>query len=223
MTENDFLPSGYEQPKTGGGYTKLEVGKTKLRILSKPLMLWVSWNNKVVSRIAFAGIESKPAKGAGSDDSVVHAWGMIVWNYNTSRIEILELDKQGCIASLKSYAENPAWGHPKNYDVIIEKTGSGKENTKYVLTVDPPSPVPNDAIEAYTENPIDLNQLLIPNGNPFLDKVQAANPANVNTQPAATSAKVVTPENWVAGDAVPAGYKVNPDNGLLEKKALPFG
>lgn len=218
---SDFLPAGYVQPKTSGGFTKIEAGTNKFRILSAPLIIWLQWTEGKPSRHVFNPEIAKPVKGSGANDSVVHAWAMVVWNYKTEKIEVMELDKQGCLSTLREYAENPKWGHPKEYDIIITKTGSGRENTKYALTVDPKEPLSNEIIEAYTENPVDLN-LLLKNENPFLSKDLAANPANVNTQPAVTNEKIVTPENWVAGDAVPVGYKVNPENGLLIKNKLPF-
>jgi len=219
---NDFLPQGYVAPVSSGGYTKLKAGQNRMRILSAPLLVWIEWRDGKPIRHPYTTPDAKPAKGAGQKDSVNFAWAMIIWNYDTEKIEIFELDKVGCRTTLEGYAQNPKWGHPKEYDVIIEKTGSGQENTKYTLTVDPKEPVSDNIVDAYTETPIDLNQLLVTNGNPFLQKQTAANPANVNTQPAASAAKVVTPENWVAGDQVPAGHAVNPNTGMLEKKKLPF-
>jgi len=220
---NDFLPVGYEVPTSGGGYAKLETGENKFRILSSPLMTWLEWRDGKTKRHRFVNKEETPApaKGTGEKDSVKHAWALIVWNYKTEKIELLEIDKQGVIAAIKALSEKPAWGHPKNYDIVISKKGSDLK-TEYMTTPEPPSPVSSHIVEAYTENPIDLNQLMVEGGNPFISKDVAANPANLNAQPVSTSEKVVTPENWVAGDKVPAGHQVNPDTGALEKKKLPF-
>jgi len=218
---NSFIPAGYEQPTSGGGFTKLENGENKFRILSSPLLMWLEWRDGKPIRHAFKQGEPKPQKGADQKDSVKHAWGLIVWNYKTQKIEVMELDKQDVISSILALSEKPAWGHPKNYDVVITKKGSGMD-TEYMTTPEPPSEPSNAIIEAYTETPIDLNQLLIQGGNPFIAKNTAADPTNANTQPAATATKVVTPENWVAGDQVPAGYEVDPATGALAKKKLPF-
>lgn len=218
---NDFIPQGYEQPTSGGGFTKLETGENKFRILSSPLLLWLEWRDGKPTRHPFKQGEPKPAKGTDQKDSVKHAWGLVVWNYKTAKIEVLELDKQDVISSILALAEKPAWGHPKNYDIVITKKGSGMD-TEYMTTPEPPSEPSNEIIEAYTETPIDLSQLLITGGNPFIAKNTAADASNPNAQPAASNAKVVTPENWVAGDAVPAGFVVDPETGQLKKKALPF-
>ncbi len=220
--ENSFIPAGYTQPTSAGGFTKLETGDNKLRILSSPLLMWLEWNDGKPTRHPFKQGEPAPKKGAGLKDSVKHAWGLIVWNYKTEKIEVCELDKAGVIAMILSLSEKPAWGHPKNYDIVITKKGSGME-TEYITAPEPPSAVSDVIIEAYTENPVDLMQLFVPSGNPFLGKATAGNPANPNTAPATTSAKVVTPENWVAGDEIPAGYILNPiGGGDIVKKKLPF-
>lgn len=219
--ENSFIPQGYEQPKSGGGFTKLEDGNNKFRVVSDALLMWLEWRDGKPIRHRFTQGVEKPAKGAGQKDSVKHAWGLVVYNYKTKQIEICELDKQAVISSLLALAQNPAWGHPKNYDLIINKKGSGME-TEYMLTPEPPKEPSNEVIEAFTETPCDLNQLLVEGGNPFLAVASAGNTANPNTQPAQTNAKVVTPDNWIAGDTVPAGYQVNADSGSLEKKKLPF-
>lgn len=223
--ENSFLPQGYEQPKSGGGFTTLVEGANKLRVVSDALLMWLEWRDGKPKRHPYTSPDNKPAKGTGQKDSVAHAWGLGVYNYKTKQIEVFELDKQGAITQLLALVQNPSWGHPKKYDIIITKSGSGMD-TKYNLAPEPPSDPSNEVIEAFTETPFDLNQLLIENGNPFLNAstpAPAGNPQNPNTQPMQqTNAKVVTPENWVAGDAVPAGFAVNADTGALEKKKLPF-
>lgn len=219
--ENSFIPQGYVQPTSAGGFSKLETGENKFRILSSPQMIWLEWRDGKPVRHPFANGVAKPAKGAGQNDSVKHAWGLIVWNYKTKSIEVLELDKQDVISTLLALSEKPAWGHPKKYDIVITKKGSGLD-TEYQTTPEPPSEPSDEIIEAFTETPVDLSQLLVPNGNPFIGKNQAANPANPNAQPAASAAKVVTPENWVSGDQLPQGWVLNAEGTAIEKKPLPF-
>jgi len=218
---NDFIPAGYQQPTSAGGFTKLENGENKFRILSSPLLMWLEWRDGKPIRHPFKQGEAKPQKGNDQKDSVKHGWGLIVWNYKTQKIEVFELDKQDVISSLLALAEKPAWGHPKKYDIVITKKGSGMD-TEYMTTPEPPSEPSDAIIEAYTETPIDLNQLLVSGGNPFISKNVAADPTNVNAQPQTTNEKVVTPDNWVAGDQVPAGYVVDSETGKLKKKDLPF-
>lgn len=221
MSTDAFLPASYEAP-TSGGFSKIEAGDNQFRILSNPLLMWVIWQGGTVRRVPYltpeGTIVEKPIKGAGENDSVNHVWAVVAFNYKTSKVEVLEINSQVIIAALSKHAKDADWGHPKNYDIVITKTGSGKEGTKYTFTAKPHKPV-TDAIKvSYTETPIDLNQLLVNGGNPFLQA--GGSPAST---PAATpAAKVVTPENWVIGDALPAGYKVSEDGKTLVKDDLPF-
>lgn len=214
MSEKSFIPNGYEPPVNGGGFTKLEPGDNKFRVLSSPLMMWLIWADGKPRRIKFDR-ENKPAKGIGQKDSVKHAWGLVVWNYKTEAIEVLELDKQTVIADLYKYAADEDWGHPKHYDIVIAKSGSGMD-TEYSFIAKPKKAPAQVIIDAFVENPIDLNQLLVENGNPFLSN--GGNTAS--TAPAKEEAKVVTPENWVAGDKIPDGYVADGDG--IKKKTLPF-
>ncbi|QCW20360.1 hypothetical protein [Flavobacterium phage FPSV-S1] len=220
MSNDAFLPASYEAP-TSGGFSKIEAGDNKFRILSNPLLMWVIWEGGNVRRVNYlnpdGSIVEKPSKGGGDNDSVNHVWGVVAYNYKTQKIEVLEINSQVIIASLSKHAKDADWGHPKNYDIVITKTGSGKEGTKYSFTAKPHKPVEEAIIVAYTETPIDLNQLLVNGGNPFLQSGGA--PASTLAAPAA---KVVTPENWVIGDPLPAGYKMNEDGKTIKKDDLPF-
>lgn len=218
MSEESFVPENYEPPATGGGgYTKIELGENRFRILSAPLMMWVTWEAGKATKIKYAGDSNKPAKPTGENGSVKHVWGLVVWNYGTSCIEVLELDKQTLIAPLLSHSKDKDWGHPKGYDVIFKKEGSGRDGTKYSFMPKPHTPLGEEAKEAYLANPIDLNQLLVADGNPFLSSEGTPAPAK-----AATPVKTVTFENWAKGDAAPAGYKINEAGDGLVKDDLPF-
>lgn len=213
MSTDAFLPQDYEAPKGGGGYTELEAGDNKFRILSNPFMMWLSWTDGKPSRIAYiqnGAVVAKPAKGSGQKDSVKHAWGLIVWNYKTEKIEVFELDKQDVIGGLTAYAKNPKWGHPKKYDIVINKTGSGMD-TEYKLVVEPHSAPSQEIVDAYIANPIDLTQLLVEGGNPYLDTAGAA--------PAAPAQNAAAPVNNAAAAAAPVtGTTVAAE----EKDDLPF-
>lgn len=215
MSNDNFLPNDYEVPTSGGGFTKLEPGDNRLRILSSPLMVWLIWLDGKPIRVPFDK-DKKPDKGTGEKDSVKHAWGLVVWNYATKAIEVFELDKQNVIAALYKYAADKDWGHPKHYDIVINKSGSGLK-TEYSFIAKPKTPPAQEIIDAFIDNPIDLTQLLVDGGNVFLSNAGATD----STEPAADNKKVVTPENWVTGDEIPDGHKVGED-GKLEKNKLPF-
>jgi hypothetical protein len=215
MSTEQFIDESYEVPSSGGGFTKLEQGENKLRILSSPLMLWIEWKDGKVTRTKYDP-NNKPAKGDGQKDSVKHGWALVVWNYKTEAIEVFELDKQDIIRGLTKHAKDADWGHPKKYDVIIEKKGSGME-TEYSLVCKPPREAAGEIVDAFIENPVDLSKILT-GDNPFLSNGGSSE----STAPAAEAKKEVTAENWTVGDDIPAGFKLSEDGKSIEKKKMPF-
>ena len=166
MSTDSFIPQDYKVPSGSGGFTKLENGDNKFRILSNPLMMWVSWVDGKPYRSKF-DLSQKPSKGPGPKDSVKHAWGLVVWNYSTSQVEVMELDKQSIISGIATHAKDPDWGHPKNYDIVINKSGVGMD-TEYKLICKPQKELSQDIIDAFIDNPVDLSQLLVDGGNVFM-------------------------------------------------------
>lgn len=224
MSTDVFIPESYEAPSSGGGFTKLETGENRFRILSNPFMMWLSWTDGNPSRVPYS--QPKPAKGSGQKDSVKHAWGLIVWNYKTEQIEVFELDKQDIINGLVSHSRDKDWGHPKKYDIVINKTGEGMK-TEYKLVCKPHSEPAQEIVDAFIANPIDLNQLLVEGGNPFISAEGAAAPATENSTvpppaqeaaPAATGDPII--DNYVAGQPIPNGYQAVDGGGI--KKKMPF-
>lgn len=169
MSTEQFVDPSYEAPSSGGGYTTIEQGDNRFRILSSPLMVWVIWNDGKPLRVPY-NKDKKPTLPTGENPSVKHAWLLIVYNYKTESIEVMELDKMTVIRPLLTHAQDPDWGHPKHYDVVIKKEGSGKDNTKYSFIAKPKSEVIQEIKDAYFDTPIDLEELLKPDGNPFLPK-----------------------------------------------------
>jgi len=92
MSTDAFISDDYEAPSSGGGYTKIEQGENRLRILSSPLLVWVIWKDGKPTRVPYDK-DNKPELPAGENPSVKHAWIMTVFNYQTDQIEVLELDK----------------------------------------------------------------------------------------------------------------------------------
>lgn len=218
MILSGFIPDGYEQPTGGGGYTKLEAGENRLRICSKPLLIWIVWENGKVTRSLYKGKDSKPAKPTSTPkDSVKHAWAVIAYNYKTKAIEVWEIDKASIISDLMAYIGNAEYGAPTGYDVTVTKKGSGME-TEYKTIAGVPKDPSDEVMEAYGSTPVNLDNLLS-GKDPFTG--QSDSEASAPGKPA----KTVTPENWVDGDAVPEGYEqvgqVIKKKGAAVKK--PFG
>lgn len=226
MSTDAFIPESYEAPSSGGGFTKLADGDNRFRILSSPFMMWLSWTDGKPSRVPYS--QAKPAKGSGQKDSVKHAWGLIVWNYKEEQIEVFELDKQDIINGLVTHSRDADWGHPKKYDIVINKSGSGMD-TEYKLVCKPHSEPTQEIVDAFLANPVDLNQLLVDGGNPFISATATAAAPATTAAPAATTAPPAqapaatgdpVADAYVAGQPIPEGYQAVDGGGI--KKKMPF-
>jgi hypothetical protein len=193
MSDEKFIDDAYTPPSNGGGYSKIEQGDNKFRILSSPLMTWNIWSNGKCSRIPY-NPDNKPSTPDGENAGVKHAWNMIVWNYQTEAIEIMELDKMTVIAPLLNHAKDEDWGHPKHYDIVITKSGSGKDGTKYALIAKPKKVVSDLIKEGYFATPIDLSEILKDGGNPFLSAPKSAVDIPLSSAPKAEAPKAEAPK-----------------------------
>ena len=147
MTQQDsFLPEGYEAPRgSGHNYAKIEKGENRFRILSKPILGWIDWDNNKPIRCRMA---DKPAKAIDPAKPIKHFWAFVVWNYQQEAIQILEITQATIQASIQALAVDSDWGNPFMYDIKITKTGE-KLDTTYVCKPVPHKPVTSEIQEAY--------------------------------------------------------------------------
>lgn len=131
--QNGFLPEGYEAPKSGNNYMKFEKGENRIRILSKPILGWIDWQDNKPLRFR---MNEKPAKPVDPKRPIRHFWAMIVWNYKQDAIQVMEITQATIQQSITSLASDPEWGKPFGYDIKITKTGEGME-TSYSVNPSP--------------------------------------------------------------------------------------
>ncbi|MGY2133628.1 hypothetical protein ACW9KT_15470 [Hymenobacter sp. HD11105] len=166
-----FLPTNYEAPKpAGGNYTKLQDGENRLRILSNPVIGWVYWStdNKPVRSALNPGAcpaDMRAGDNNGRTERPKEFWAMKVYNYGTQEMQILEVTQTQIKNALAELSRDEDWGHPKNYDLKIGKSGKGLE-TKYAVTPVVPKPVSEEVKTAFNATPITLDALLN-GGDPF--------------------------------------------------------
>lgn len=152
---SDFLPEGYEAPKSNANYLRLEDGENKFRIMSKPIIGWLDWKDKKPYRFP---MDSKPSAPFDPKQKVKHFWAFIVWDYSSSSIKILEITQatiQGAITNLTKDAD---WGSPFSYDIKIVKTGSSLE-TQYSVNPVPHKKLPEEIKQAFKDKPCSLEAL----------------------------------------------------------------
>src|SRR5258708_29214726 len=160
--ENFFNDANYKIPSTSN-YMKFQEGTNTFRVLSSAIVGYEYFNkeNKPVrSQIPFDDTPDIKQRG-----ETKHFWAFAVYNYNDKRIQILELTQKGIMKTMQSYIKNPKWGNPKEYDFVVERTGSGL-TTEYAVSVEPKSPIAQEILEKYNNMSIDLTELYI-GGDPF--------------------------------------------------------
>jgi hypothetical protein len=157
----DFLPANYETPQGAGSYMKFQQGDNKFRILSKPIIGWLDWKDKVPYRFGF---KNKPEKPLG-DQPIRHFWAMIVFDYSDQAVKILEITQSTIQKSIEHLAKDEDWGSPHEYDLKVNKTGQDK-STEYKVNPSPKKPVSDEIKAAALAKPINL-EALYKNGDPF--------------------------------------------------------
>lgn len=154
---SDFLPNDYEVPSSGGNYMKFEQGDNKLRILSTPIMGWEYWEDRKPLRRhmnnPFSTIEVE------NPEDVKHFWAMVVYNYQSEKVQVLEITQKGIQKTLKALAGDEDWGSPvQTYDIVVNKTGE-KMETKYAVLPKPAKPMDKGILKAYEDMQINLAAL----------------------------------------------------------------
>lgn len=162
---NSFLPETYEAPKSNSNYLKLEEGENKLRILSRPLLGYLDWENNKPLRFP---MDKKPSKPIDPAKPVKHFWAMPVWDYKTESVKILEITQASIQTAITNLSKDTDWGSPLNYDIKINKKGKGKE-TEYSVIALPHKNLPGEINFAFDKAGIVLEKLFT-NENPFTNE-----------------------------------------------------
>ena len=159
-----FLQTGYELPKTGSAYMRLEKGEQTFRVLSSAIVGWQYWTDEN-KPVRLREYPKKTPKDMREDSKVKHFWAFVVWNYATGAVEILEITQSSIQKSMLTLVNDDEWGDPKHYDIKITRSGDGLD-TEYSITPRPKKEIPAEAVTAYEEKTINLD-VLYAGGNPF--------------------------------------------------------
>lgn len=169
MTNTNFLPDNYQIPSKA--YMKFEAGDNAIRILASPLIgyeYYTTEKKPVRQREAF---ESVPADcqldEKGKPKLPKHFWALKVWNYKTGRIEVLQITQISILNAIKNLSQNPKWGSPLEYDIVINKTGTTQFDTEYNIVPEPKTALTESQEIALSDTYINLEALLT-NDDPFI-------------------------------------------------------
>jgi len=158
----DFLPDNYEAPAGNSNYLKFQDGETRFRILSKPVIGWLDWKDKKPLRFP---MDKKPTAPIDPAKPIKHFWAMVVWNYATSSVQILEITQTTIHQAIQTLSKDADWGAPFAYDLKVIKSGKDMD-TKYAINPAPKKSLPEAAFNAAREKKICLAELFT-GGDPF--------------------------------------------------------
>lgn len=177
---NDFLPNEYEVPAKSGNYMKFEDGENRFRILSSPILGWEYWvDTEDGGRKPLRKRMETPFSTVEVDEpeKIKHFWAMSVYNYKEKKVQILEITQKSIQKILRALAKDEDWGSPKEYDIVITKTGE-KLDTEYQVTPKPAKKMDAGIIKAYEDMHIKL-EALYDGADPFAGEDIDVDPADV--------------------------------------------
>ena len=156
---DEFAPAGYKLP-SNSSYMKFTQGKNKFRFLSSLVTGYEYWNtdNKPVRSREEPTDTSDGKEEEDGKVRVNHFWAAVVYNYQTEAIETLQITQKGIMKYITGLLNDPEWGSPKNYDIVVTREGEGL-GTKYTVAANPHKELDPAIKEAYEDCGIDLNAL----------------------------------------------------------------
>lgn len=157
---NDFLPNDYEVPSSAGSYMRFKDGENRFRVLASPIIGWEAWTtDQDGGRKPLRTRMSEPFSTAEVDPSdIKHFWAMPVYNYAEKKIQILEITQKGIQKKIKAYAKDEDWGTPKNYDLVVTRSGQSLE-TEYEVIAKPAKKVDEGITRLFEDMNINLEAL----------------------------------------------------------------
>ena len=170
----DFLPKGYVPPETEKRFLELEEGPNTIRVLSRAIVGYKWWieaddGARVPRRVR--GEDEVPLEVrqvADGRDRAKHFWAFVVYNYEARAVQVLEIKQQTIMRSIEALLDNPKWGDPRNFDLVIEKVKTGPRDwdVEYHVYPEPPAPL-DPGIEELARNTTVRLEALYDGEDPF--------------------------------------------------------
>ena len=157
-----FLPENYKEPVTSN-YMRFDKGDNRFRVLGSATIGWEWWEDTENGGRKPFRVRMDGKVPSGTDTK--HFWAFPVWNYQDEKVQILEITQKGIHKSIKALAQNAKWGDPKEYDIVVTRTGDGME-TEYNTVPDPKEQIDPKITELYEKMNINV-EALYDGGDPF--------------------------------------------------------
>ncbi len=121
---------------------------------------WTKANKPVRSRDPFHRVPGDAKVDEKTGNFQKHFWAFLVWNYEEKRVQVLEITQTTVMTGIEFLMQNPKWGNPTGYDIVVKATGDGFER-EYTTVPEPHTPAPVVDISKVV-----LDELFI-GGDPF--------------------------------------------------------
>ena len=161
---SDFLPEGTTIPKGESNYMRFSKPENKFRVLASAITgyeLWVSGKPKRSKENEFTSTDLEKAdidKFTGKKKTPQYFWAFPVFNYQTGKIEILEVTQVTIMRGIEDYLKDEDYGDPKNYDLNVIRDETG-DKVEYRVKAKPPKPLDEGIQVAFNDMKINLRAL----------------------------------------------------------------
>lgn len=154
------IPKDIKIPRSNQ-FGKLLDGVNKFRVLSDIVYGWEGWKDNKPFRHEGEVCKIKPEQvdlNQNGKSNINYFWAMVVWNYQTKAIQVLELTQKTIMTPLYDLEQNEDWGDLKNYDIQIKKEKVGDKTTYTTLGI-PPKPISKEIKDAFAETEVKLEKI----------------------------------------------------------------
>lgn len=138
-----FLPKGYTTPEIPSKYMKFEDGENLFRVLSPAITGWEHWmedkeGNRTPNRVvAFKQLPEEIQTASDPRKKAKHFWAFVVFNYSLKEVQILEVTQRSIMRGIEGLVNSKSWGDPKEYDIAVIRTKTGKRDMDVEYSVMP--------------------------------------------------------------------------------------
>ena len=147
--DNQFFPEGW-QPESGGQgdkYLKIK-DEVRVRIIQPPLIYFQAWTEQDGKPKPVRSAQPFPEGSGPWKEAPRMVLGLFCYDLDADRVVFWEVTQVSIQRELFNLNADKDFGDPRNYDLKISKTGSGKE-TKYSLRPLAVKPIADHIMQAW--------------------------------------------------------------------------
>jgi len=149
-----------ELDKSGSAFYELEQGQNEVRIVSD--FVWgykYDYANRAEAKekkYPFYPVGSKEAKELSHKLTLVAA--MVLFDYKSGDLKSFNIHQKKILNPMRAYVENDKYGDLTGYDIVISKTGEGRD-VEYSVIANPPEAMGKEVKEALEGTTIKMDNV----------------------------------------------------------------